>query len=315
MKIKYLILLCCFPLTGYGAALPFTGNDDARTKRDNDLSSRVSITTVNKDDLDRVKVRLTNTATGDTLEIFEGNYDISPGEYDVLAFKPQLDDIDDSYQQYRTTVNIRSGELKSLTIPYLKKRRFTSWHDYLTVSFQMATIGDDYEVSSILNEFYTKQNISNSYPEINAISQNDGDAQSRSGLSLNYKHMFANSDWMFYADYFLDRDGDSNLNRSGFGVGAGKYWDSQNSTYWLAGGVGSENAAWNDITVGGNSSISISGDTDNQTVNAEAGIIYRPFNLSASARLDLINQTVTFNIGYLFGGKKQGYIDSAFIAQ
>jgi hypothetical protein len=42
-------------------------------------------------------------------------------------------------------------------------------------------------------------------------------------------------------------------------------------------------------------------------------IIYQPLNLSATAKLDVVNQTLTINIGYAFGGRKQGYIDPAFV--
>jgi hypothetical protein len=313
MKIHSLILLYIIALPALGAALPFTGPTRTDAPVVNALSAKVSIQMPDSNDLDEISIRLTNVSTGEVIQVSRGDYQISEGEYELLAYKSLIDDIDESFKQYRTSISVRAGETVSVSIPALQKRRFTQWHDYLTVSLQMANIGDEYEVSGILKEFYDQQSIANNFPAINAIAENDTNAQSRTGLALNYKHMFADSDWMFYADYFIDQDSDSNLNRSGFGIGAGKYWDNEKSTFWLAGGVGSETAAWNDINVGGNSSIDIAGEHDNQTLNVEGGIIYRPFNISASARLDILNQTVTFNLGYIFGGKKQGFIDPKFV--
>ena len=65
--------------------------------------------------------------------------------------------------------------------------------------------------------------------------------------------------------------------------------------------------------MGGNTSITIERENDNQTLNVDAGMIYAPMNLALSARLDLAKQSVMFNIGYVFGGKKQGFMDPEFI--
>jgi hypothetical protein len=314
MKIRYAIIcLAMLPVTAHPAALPFTSESEAAQTGQVSLTGKIAITSAMAAERIPVAITLTSLSTGDVLTLSQGEYQISAGQYELQAYIPTLDGaVDESYQRYQVSIDIGQGESEEVTIPILGKRRSATWHDYFTISLQMAMIGDDYEVSGILNEFYTQQNIANNFPAINAISDNDSDAQDRTGISLNYKHFFADSDWMFYADYFIDQDSNNSLNRSGFGLGAGKYWDADKSSYWVAGGVGSETAAWDNITVGGNSSVTISGEADNETFDIQGGIIYRPFNLSASAKLDVVNQSVTFNIGYAFGGRKQGYIDPAF---
>jgi hypothetical protein len=315
MKIRYAIIcLAMLPVTAHPAALPFTGESEAAQTGQVSLTGKIAITSAMAAERIPVAITLTSLSTGDVLTLSQGEYQISAGQYELQAYIPTLDGaVDESYQRYQASIDISQGESEEVTVPTLGKRRSATWHDYFTISLQVASIGDDYEVSGILNEFYTKQNISHSFPAINAISDNDSDAQSRTGISVNYKHFFADSDWMFYADYFMDEDSNNSLARSGFGLGAGKYWDSERSSYWVAGGVGSETAAWDDINVGGNTSITISGENDNQTLDVQGGIIYQPLNLSATAKLDVVNQTLTINIGYAFGGRKQGYIDPAFV--
>ena len=314
IKIILLLFVICLPRYLYAAALPFTETQNASETSQSQLSGKVNIQLPSIDEFTPLTVKLINLNTKEVVNIGQGEYLISQGEYQILVYKALLDDdIDHSYAQFKAEISVGSSETVNIDVPELNKRRFTSWHDYLTISLQLASIGDDYEVSSILNEFYTKQTIANTFPEFNSISANDSDAQSRTGLSINYKHFFANSDWLMYAELFADQDSNSSLNRSGFGLGGGKYWEGENSNYWVAGGIGSETAKWNDITVGGNTSISISGENSNETLNVEAGMIYVPMNLSFGARFDLANQSVMFNVGYVFGGKKQGFIDPEFV--
>lgn len=298
----------------YAAALPFTEISNSPDSTQPGLNGKVNIQLPLVDDFTPLKVKLINLKSKEIVNVGQGEYQIKQGEYQLWAYKALLDDdVDQSFEQYKVQISVDSYETKNINVPKLNKRRFTSWHDYFTLSLQLSTLGDDYEVSGILNEFYTQQNIANAYPEMNAISVNDSDAQSRTGIALNYKHFFANSNWLMMAEWFTDQDSNKSLNRSGFGLGAGKYWEGESSNYWIAGIVGSETAAWNDIQVGGNSSIKISGENDNQTLSLDAGMIYAPMNLLFGARFDLVNQSMMFNIGYVFGGKKQGFIDPEFV--
>ncbi len=261
-----------------------------------------------------VIVKLKNLNTGEVITIAAGEFKVEPGNYELLAYVPSLEeDEDPSFTQYKIQLEIDNSNPTVVNVPQLTRRRYSTWADLFTISLQAGSLNGDYEVTSILNEYYTAQNIANSYPEINTLAENDSNAQTRTGLNLNYKHLFADSDWMMYAEWFMDMDSNQSLNRSGFGVGAGKYWNTEKSNYWLAGGVGSETAEWNNIHIGGDVSITISGSNDTQSLNLEAGIIYQPINTSFSVKVDLNNQTLMLNVGYVLGGKKQGYIDSKWV--
>lgn len=111
---------------------------------------------------------------------------------------------------------------------------------------------------------------------------------------------------------FTDQGSNKSHNRSGFGLGAGQYRAEDNLNAWVAALIGREAASWNNINVVGNSSIKISGENDNQTFNLETGMIYTAMNLVLGARFDLVNQSIMFKLGYVFGGQKKGFIDLPF---
>ena len=303
------MLLMLLSPASQAAMLLFSGDSSNATEAPLNASLKVSLPDAG--DLNTIIVKLRNLTTNEVISIGNGEYKVQQGSYELNAYIASLEeDIDPSFTRYKTRFEVDVNNPAQVIVPPLKRRRYTAWYDYFTVSLQAGTLGDDYEVTSILSEYYNALATPNSYPAINTIAENDSNAQTRIGLAINYKHYFADSKWLAYAEWFTDSDSNSSLERSGFGVGAGQYWVSDRSNYWVAGGIGSETAKWNDIHVGGNNAVSISGENDTQSLNLEAGMIYQPMNTSLSVKLDLNNQSLLFNVGYVFGGRKQGYIDS-----
>jgi hypothetical protein len=310
MKGIYITALTIFLSGGINAAmLPFSEDEEASTSKA-DLTATLTIILAGAEESNDVLVKLLNHNTNEERNLDEGVYHIQPGSYEIRAFTESFkDEVNLSFTQYKTSFRVSDSNSKVVNIPILKRRRYGTWADYLSISLQGGTLNGDYEVTSLLNEYYTKLGTPNSYPKVNTISENDSNAQSRIGLSLNYKHLFSASSWLIYGDFFSDSDGNQRLDRTGYSVGMGKYWGSKNSTYWFAGGIGSEAAKWNGINIGGDTSVSISGSHETQTLNLEVGIIYRPLNTSLSVKFDPYNESLMMNLGYVLGKQSKGYID------
>ena len=307
------VVLMLFSLGMQAAMLPFI-EEAVSDASESPLNATLNVILPADDELNTFIVKLKNLTTNEVISIGKGQYKVQQGAYELIAYIANLDEeIDPSFTQYNTRFEVEAYKTLEVSVPKLTRRRYTSWYDYFTVSLQVGSLNGDYEVTSILNEYYTALNIPNSYPAVNTLSENDSNSQSRIGLTLNYKHFFADSKWMAYGEWFTDSDSNQSLDRSGFSLGAGRYWSSDKSNYWVASGIGSETAQWNNPSIGGSSTISISGKNDTQSLNLEAGLIYQPINTSLSVKFDLINQSLMFNVGYVFGGKKQGYIDPAFV--
>jgi len=305
------LLLTCSGLQA--AMLPFTEEVNSSAS-EAPLDATLSVTLPDAKEYNTVIVKLTNMTTNKENSIGSGSYKIQPGTYELEAFIESLEgEVDPAFTRYKIHFTITNFEPVDITIPEFKRRRYSTWADYFTITLQAGSLSGDYEVTSVLSEYYTKLGIPNSYPEVNALSENNSNSQSRIGFSLNYKHFFSASNWMMSGELFTDADSNQSLNRLGFSIGAGKYWNRKKSNYWLAGSVGNETAEWNNIHVGGDKSVSISGKHDAQSFNVEAGMIYRPLNTSISVKFDLNNQSLMLNVGYVFGNQKKGYIDPLWV--
>lgn len=312
MRMLLLITWLITLSSAQAAMLPMqpTFNPDGEVDAQQESSARLNLKLEDNDPL--LRFFILNQETDEELTLSAGEYAMAPGQYQITLIR--LDGIerkpDANYQQITDTITLTANQSITRTFPTPIRRVIATWYNDWSIAFATGTLGDDYEVSNLHKEHYDALNIANSYPETDAVGNLGGALASRTGISLGYRHLFAQSNWLAQLDLSWDQDPDQRLTRTGVHLGAGKYWTTTNTTPWISALVGQETTAWNDVTLKGNT---LSGSHAVTTLNFEAGIVYRPINLHLSARVDPINQNMMASIGYIFGGKQTSHLQSARI--
>jgi len=256
-------------------------------------------------------VRLTETSSNESYVVDSGVYDIAPGIYDIKVYKKHHinNNVDPGYKVIQERLRINSGQkiLRKYRNP--KRLVLSTWFDYFSISAITSTLGDDVEVSNPEKEYYDGIGVANNFPEKVKISSVSTNAQSRVGLSVAYRHLFASSRWLAHAEYYFDSDSDGDLTRNAFLVSGGRYWVSKSFNSWIAFGSGQESISWNNVNVVSNTPVSINGSNKYTPLIIEAGTIYRPLNVQFSFRLDPTNSSIMLGVGYALGRKTSGYLD------